>query len=92
MQEDNHLGHRDVYQTPLNVLDDTRRSHRALLRAEYEKGMSPDKGDQPFWCARFNASSDSCKLPPVMIIDLTPARYDRSSIASRSSSCFFLPR
>jgi hypothetical protein len=38
------------------------------------------------------ASSDSFKLPPIIIIDLTPAAADLANIASVSSSCFRLPR
>lgn len=86
MQADKPLGLRDVYQIPLNVLDDIRWSHRTLLRSgAREEHDAKHTENQPFWRARFNASSDSCKLPPVMIIDLTPTRCDRSSITSRSS-------
>ena len=41
--------------------------------------------DIPCSFASCRASFDSCRLPPVMIIDFTPAAFERSSIAPKSS-------
>ena len=78
--------HSDLSQILSILLGDIRRWHTDLLILSKVWCVCVHVEHAPCSFARCNASFDSLRLPPVMIIESTPARRERSSTWEKSSA------